>query len=378
MRVHSQTVFVLALLVLAPAGAAAEDPLAARCVQMASSRASETGGGQGGRLQVELDRAGGPRPERVREILMDRQWQTSTHWSSALIDACKNQLVRCEEFLPFLDDFVGRVSESSRKAAEHHVGLLRHEVALQRLSPDQRLRLYRQALRKGRATIEGREVSPPEVAERAVAESLSELAWDIRKWASKAQGWQGLERALWSLRILEARSARDPGAALIEIIERFAASDVEVAAEPEHKRPQEELDTMHSELQVAQMAIKALVALNPEGALTEMKGLFSRYWMLDPCHRVHRERLMTVDLDHAAFEQVMPPRDCKLRGLLVWPLIRAIGALGDRDFERRMQYLYHRHPLFGLSGLLWDSVHKTELELVKQGRMTEEQMVTRP
>jgi hypothetical protein len=329
------------------------------------------------RLDLEYRREGGPRRDKIEQILLDSKTSDAScggrYWSYAATTACVNWVVDCATFVPHLDPLPQNSTGDAKKKAEYESVLVRREAYLQGLSASARHDVYR-------ALIEGQRVDDATLdwldcdsaALRALRESFDDLIPVIRR---NLNGRLKANRGVvgWDLRIREAVISPDPTSALLALIREGVTADVKrglkTAKELKNDYPLDD-----SPFILARRALRALRRVDPPNAAQSLKELLPLYRPVEEkWERDQREARARGDIGNpfGPPKLELPPGQIPLVGQLSRDLVEAIGDLGDRDFERTI----FRERL-GLPFTLWDRVNQVERELVKRGELKADTMVT--
>lgn len=301
------------------------------------------------RFELEMRRAGGPRPEAMEELLKLGADINDQQWGKRVIDACVDRIVDCNEFVG-----VARVraqrEQRYQESAHGQARRIGEEAALQRMSVKQRRVLYLEALRKGWAESNGIRLDGANAPFRILGERMYDLIGEIEKaWSEGLLA--GSDRLGREIEIAKALSSADARERLIALVREGVLQPID--------SPKELL---------AKMALNELRRLNVESTAEELRKMLELY---EPARekqeRQARERIEKVRAEgRYLLPGELPDKDAYL-GVLGRKIIEAIGDLGDREFERK-----------ALGGrTLWDQVNEVERELVRRGKISEKQMVSR-
>jgi hypothetical protein len=315
------------------------------------------------RLQVELRRAGGPRPQLVEQIFKESNWPNSGLWSYALYDACRRRLVDCNHFLA--DPRAGQARG------------VREQAVLQALGAGARKELYRKALERGVDAQDPSHVDGGEAARYAIAEGMDDLLPDVKRWvrSHSADDFSKTLRA-W-VAVDEASKSSDPAVAVVRIIERACRDEVDDLRKNDagHRRPKE----LEDEISGALEAFDGLRRLNSPDVLPNLKALYRGYMHVAENYERRAQEL------HAPPPRATLGDPCRLfRRTLEFELAQLIGDLGDRTFERRIAY--QKWSMCGARSQVprtpdwpipWDRLYVIERARVQKGEMTQSDMVTR-
>ena len=324
------------------------------------------------RLELEYRRAGGPRHDIVDRILMDGRTGDS-RWSYWATIACVDGRTACAPLLPVLRSILDRhLTEDDRKYTEHGVALVAHHAYLEGLPASVRQEAYRRL-------IAGEHVDDPELkwldpdstALMALREGVDDLIplirdeLDDRLRANRSS--IGTE-----MRVREAAISPAPGSALLALVREGVKFDVELGLRPSDTGKTGALPRIdETPLHLARRAMEALRAINRSGAVKPLKELLELYRPVEERReREEKSNSLTGQWLRAVPRPELPPGQRPLVGRLSRELVETTGDLGDRDFERTT----FKNRL-GLP-ILWDKVKQVETELVRQKKLSSDQMVT--
>lgn len=326
------------------------------------------------RLELEYRRAGGPRHDIVERIVMDGRTGDS-RWSYRATIACVDGRTACAPLVPVLRSILDRhLTEIDRKYIEHGVALVAHHAYLEGLPASVRKEAYRRLLAGEHVDDpELKWLDPDNTALIALREGVDDLIPLIR---------HGLEDRLQAnrssigteMRVREAVISGAPGSALLALVREGVKFDVELGLRPSDmgkKGPLSPID--ETPLHLARRAMEALRAIDRPGAVKPLKELLELYRPVEERReREEKSNSLMGQWLRAAPGLELPPGQRRLVGRLSGELVETIGDLGDRNFERTT----FKNRL-GLP-ILWDRVNKVETELVKQGKLSADQMVSGP
>ncbi len=321
------------------------------------------------RFEVEMRRAGGPRPVLLETIFKEAGLSADRMWPLWLREACRRRLVDCNAFL-----------RDPRAEGDKE---LQKIAAIQALGTQARKALYREALRREADTYAPGELRGFDAAMYALAEGMDDLLPDVRRWVGRRTVEQGSARVAERLTLYEAERSSNPAVAVLGSIRRACRDDVDdlLKHDPGHLRSNQ----LEAEVALARAAFDVLRKLDPPDVLPELKALYGGYRHVA---EDYRRRAGELDEQSRAGKKTDPNLRsrledlCRYGGALEFPLAQLIGDLGDRAVERRAAYQLCRtcqtySPNPAAFPIPWDQLYVTERALVQKGEMTESEMVTR-
>lgn len=303
------------------------------------------------RYELETRQAGGPRREVLEGLLKKGKEIDDPMWGKRVIDACVAELIDCGDFVASAMALAEREKahpESARGMAKR----IREEAALQAMAPRQRRAFYLEALTKGFAEEDGVRLDYRNAALRLLQERMPDLTRRVEEESSK---WPNSPSDYLSNQIAIARalSSPNPQVHLLVLVRQGVLQPTDSSREL-----------------LGKQALNELRRLNLEGAAEELKEVLELY---EPAKEKHdKERKEVLEKARQENRHLLHSERHRLAedaylGVLGKEIIKAIGDLGDREFERK-----------ALGGrTLWDQVHDTEQELVRQGKLQRSEMVSR-
>ncbi len=311
------------------------------------------------RLELELRRAGGPRPEFVAELLRTGAKTDDSGWSQRVLMACRAGLVSCRDYVDAVATLASQSPKDSAAWMAAQLEGIKTEAELQGLGQGGRQALYRAAIETGGATRGTVTMSAIEAAMRALEEGHLDFIPLVR---SRLTSWSTENQMAIQhyLDVAEALAAPSPTQALIELVRRGATIDVS-SLKGELVRSHLAVD-YDNERRAARFALEKLRIMNSPGTLDDLKGVLRLY---DPVKEMHARKLEELQAAGRPYLSSQFPSPKDYLGQLGEDIVEVIGDLGDRDLERRV-----------LGGrTLWDQVSEAEKELVRRGRLTPSAMI---
>jgi len=213
------------------------------------------------RFEVEMRRAGGPRPVLLETIFKEAGLSADRMWPLWLREACRRRLVDCNAFL-----------RDPRAEGDKE---LQKIAAIQALGTQARKALYREALRREADTYAPGELRGFDAAMYALAEGMDDLLPDVRRWVGRRTVEQGSARVAERLTLYEAERSSNPAVAVLGSIRRACRDDVDdlLKHDPGHLRSNQ----LEAEVALARAAFDVLRKLDPPDVLPELKALYGGY-----------------------------------------------------------------------------------------------------
>lgn len=306
------------------------------------------------RVELELRRAGGSRPDVLKELLA--AGKGFIPWGNYVVAACQQGLIDCNNYLHEAEAREPKGPAESLLSAQ--LAEIRRTAALQRLRRAERTQVYKQALIRRATTLEGMTLYQGDVAERLVAERMTELLPVLRQSASALQERQRSTVAPYLL-ILEALASPRPTQSLVLLVRQGVDEAVRRRARRSTGVTEPNLTT--SAEVAASLALRELRRMNAADTLGSLKAIIEDSLpggSLTPERGGANGAPRLLDGNQPMASSV---------GELGVGIAEVVGDLGDRDFER--QSLGHRTR--------WDQVSAAERTLVEQGKLRREEMVSR-
>jgi len=323
------------------------------------------------RLELETHRAGGPRREVVRGILLAGRTDDAA-WSGEVTFACLQGQIDCAEFEPLVHPLAGKLTGDWRRAVEHDLSVLNREAYVNSLPASARHDAYRQRL-MGTPPIDPNLgwLNASAAALRALREGFDDLIPLIRAnlGGSLESNRTSIERAL---RVRRAVISSNPGRALLKLVREGVEWDIKRSlATPDEMKKHKYGD--ETPFQVAGQALVELERLNPSGAAEGLKDCLEMY---EPVARRMEAEREAAEARSGLIGAGTPEKQPARKYLVGWisgQILTVIGNLGDREFVRNV---YSRE----LPGYMtpWDRVEQLEKELVKRGELKASEMVCGP
>jgi hypothetical protein len=313
------------------------------------------------RLDLELRRAGGPRPEVVDSILQSGRDTRARTWMSRVLMACLEHAVRCGDYLGGARAYADHVRPEYRGDAEKLRAALEREIFLEAMSRDERRALYLKTLRSpGAITGAGpfERFDAGDMAIRALDEGMTDLIPEIEE-SSRRHAIFMPEGLSARIQCATAKEARDPAKALATLIQLGAQEE---ATQLLATSGRDRVGARSASTTIAAvLALREFRKLDPRGGADAMREVLAAY---EPV-RLAKQKARDAFIAQGGFPSDAPSSTAYL-GELGWRIVELTGDLGDRDFERKT-----------LGGrCLWDQVHEVELALLKKGQISERTMVT--